>query len=43
MVRHSLDVAALFGGGATILGVLEEVVEEGRGAEKILRLGFSLL
>ena len=31
MLRHSLDVAALVGGRAAILGVLKKVVEERRG------------
>jgi len=38
-----LDVAALFGGGAAILGVLEKVVEERRGKDFRVRVSLTLI
>ena len=43
MLKHSLDVAALFGGGAAILGVLEKVVEERRGKNFRVRVSLALI
>ena len=42
-MRHSLDVAALFGGGAAILGVLEKVVEERRRKDYRVRIFLALI
>jgi len=38
-----LDVAALFGGGAAILGVLKKVVEERRGKDFRVRVPLALI